>query len=95
MIKTLWILGTSGHAREMAAVAHATDPSSMRWNKIRLISQSEEVLITEDNAELLLGMGSPNLRRSVMTVDRPGAVWPILVHPHSHVGPNVNLDKAW
>jgi sugar O-acyltransferase (sialic acid O-acetyltransferase NeuD family) len=93
---TLWVLGTSGHAREMRTIARACDPIARRWREIRLVDRDEEGQPAREGGALVLGMGKPGIRSSVVQrwVGTTGVEWPTLVHPTAVVGPDVALGAG-
>jgi sugar O-acyltransferase (sialic acid O-acetyltransferase NeuD family) len=92
-LKNLWVLGDSGHAREVEMAARAIDPRGERWLSIILVDNSEEAGLRSQCGDLVMGIGSPHIRAQVAT--RLGGYdamdWPVLVHPRADVGPNVAL----
>lgn len=82
----LRILGSAGHAREVAALATAVDESR---TDIQFIDVDDEAAALAQKGDVALGMGSPKLRLAV--TERWGGVsgltWPTLVHPRAQVGP--------
>jgi sugar O-acyltransferase (sialic acid O-acetyltransferase NeuD family) len=94
--RPLWLLGISGHAREVAAIVRALDPDCRRWPDLHHIEAHEEDGLLADGGDAALGMGSPQIRSSV--AGRLGQLsqieWPVLVHPQAHVGPRVCLGRG-
>lgn len=89
----LWILGESGHAREVEAIARAIDPGSKRWGRLRLVGAAAEERLLVVGGDTALGMGSPTIRARVSARfgHLPQVRWPVLVHPRAQIGPNVHL----
>jgi sugar O-acyltransferase (sialic acid O-acetyltransferase NeuD family) len=94
MNSRLWILGTSGHAREVEALARAVDVGGERWAAIEMVAASEESVLDGKSADAVLGMGSPSRRRAVMSKLRDTMSWPTLIHPQANVGPRVSLAQG-
>jgi sugar O-acyltransferase (sialic acid O-acetyltransferase NeuD family) len=90
-VSTLSILGASGHAREVEAIVRSIDHERNRWRKIQMVSMREEATLLADGGDAVLGMGSPSIRRNVMHKWWSTLTWPVLIHPHSFVGPRVEL----
>jgi sugar O-acyltransferase (sialic acid O-acetyltransferase NeuD family) len=91
--RVLCVLGDSGHAREVEAVARAIDPLGERWHDVVRVDRSEEASLLGEGDEAVLGMGSPPLRTRVVErlALQADLDWPILVHPRADVGPRVTL----
>jgi hypothetical protein len=92
-MKKLWVLGDSGHAREVEMAARAIDPRGERWSDIVRVDRSEEAGLHSEGGDLVLGMGSPRIRAQVAArLGRREALdWPVLVHPRADIGPKVGL----
>lgn len=91
--KKLWVLGDSGHAREVEMAARAIDPRGERWLDIIRVDRSDEADLHGESGDLVMGMASPSIRAQVAA--RLGGHykldWPVLVHPRADVGPKVRL----
>jgi sugar O-acyltransferase (sialic acid O-acetyltransferase NeuD family) len=94
MNTVLWILGASGHAREVEAIACAADVERQRWQEIRFVTADEESNLGSTGAEAVLGMGSPRLRREVMQRLGGSVIWPTILHPGAHLGPRISLAEG-
>jgi sugar O-acyltransferase (sialic acid O-acetyltransferase NeuD family) len=90
----LWILGASGHAREVEAIARAVDMRGERWAAIEMVTASEEAALDGESADAVLGMGSPSRRRAVMSKLRDTMNWPTLIHPQAYLGPRTRLGQG-
>lgn len=90
----LWILGASGHAREIEAIADAVGVDGQRWREMRFVTAAEESSIEGLNDEAVLGMGSPRLRRSVMERLSGTVAWPTIIHPQAYLGPRVSIAEG-
>lgn len=95
-LKKLWVLGNSGHAREVEMAARAIDPRGERWLGIIRVDISEEAGLCNEGGDLVMGMGSPHIRTQVAARlgGRDALNWPVLVHPRADVGPKVTLASG-
>jgi sugar O-acyltransferase (sialic acid O-acetyltransferase NeuD family) len=91
MTRTLWILGSSGHAREVEAIARASDVGRHQWGKMRFIDAADEIALHAAGGDAVLGMGSPRVRRRVSERCPSNVNWPTIIHPEAHLGPRVDL----
>jgi sugar O-acyltransferase (sialic acid O-acetyltransferase NeuD family) len=94
MSRVLWILGTSGHAREVEAIARAADAGRNQWRELRFIDAADESLLIAAGGDAVLGMGSPSVRRKVCQRLPATVNWPTIVHPEAHLGPRIHLAEG-
>jgi sugar O-acyltransferase (sialic acid O-acetyltransferase NeuD family) len=92
-LRKLWVLGDSGLAREVEMVARAIDLPCDRWQAVIRVGPSEEGPLRTQGGDVVMGMGSPQIRAEVAA--RLGGSqslnWPVLVHPRADVGPRVTM----
>jgi sugar O-acyltransferase (sialic acid O-acetyltransferase NeuD family) len=92
--RKLWVLGGSGHAREVEMAARAIDARGQRWLDVVRVDKSQEATLLSEGGDVVLGMGSPPLRAQAVARlgRRTDLDWPVLVHPRADVGSRVTLD---
>jgi len=93
---TLWVLGRSGHAREVEMIARACQPRGAGWNVFKLIDSEDEYDLMREGGDAVMGVGSPAIKSRVAARLSAGAAisWPILVHPTAFVGPRCLLEAG-
>lgn len=94
MMGILSILGASGHAREVEAIARAADMDRQRWQTMKFVTAGEESSLEHSGGEVVLGMGSPRLRRMVMGKLPDSVTWPTIVHPQAYLGPRISMAEG-
>jgi hypothetical protein len=85
----LWVLGDSGLAGEVEALAQV----EQRWERVIRVDRAGEQQLVDTGGAAVMGLGAPSLREMVASrFANEGRVWwPTLVHPRADVGPRVEL----
>jgi len=86
---TLWVLGESGLAREMARLGRLLDPLRMRWADVVKAGVNLEPQLLDEGGDAVMAMGSPIIRTRVAArfAGASAVSWPVLVHPNADVDP--------
>ena len=95
MSRQLFLLGQSGLAREMAELLAVCDPDA-RWRFAGMLSASDQSRVLDEDCDVLLAMGHPQIRRVVAAAlsEVSAARWPTLVHPRSDVSRSALLGAG-
>ena len=110
MTSPLFILGASGHGREVAATAELLGGRDQAWIVDGFLDDSMATpgvavgalpvkgtlgYLSDRPARLLLGVGYPETKLRVLRRVPPECQdWPLLVHPSAVVGPRVRIERG-
>jgi sugar O-acyltransferase (sialic acid O-acetyltransferase NeuD family) len=92
----LFVLGTSGHAREVAEIAQCAIGSDFPWAEIRLLGPDHEDALVEGGGSAAMGMGSPSLRLNARRryQDKDNVAWPVLAHRSACISSRATLEQG-
>jgi sugar O-acyltransferase (sialic acid O-acetyltransferase NeuD family) len=93
---TLWVLGNSGLAREVEALAMALPGAAPRWERVVRLDRDDEDQLRREGGDAVLGIGDPRTRKLVAERFAPlgDVCWPLLCHPRADVGSRVELGEG-
>ena len=86
MTVPIWILGTGGQARETRDLIAAINRDSTTFDVRGLIDGASEALLADKSGALVLGIGWPRLRQTLIDRFADRFAFPVLVHPAADVG---------
>ncbi len=90
----IWVLGGGGQARETQDLIAAINRDRGEFDVRGLVDEAGEALLADESGALVLGVGWPGLRRTLLDRFTGRFSFPVLVHPAADVGAGTELGAG-